>query len=175
MISHPYLHELFKACLLYDAEEVVRKLRPYYPSWKLLRYWSIKSAHQEFRVLRNPWAEVSDNEPEARKGDVVWVLRKRKHGRLYVTAILHEIKTGDFDINGIFCKYRNYRTPFGNVGGTTYLWIWGWEEVLNTQRLDEEVRRRMQYRKSVRLLPLDIIFPIVKKRVRELGLCDEVR
>ena len=166
MISHPYLHELFKACLLYDAGEVIRKLHFHFPSWKLARYWAVKSSHQEFRILRSPW--VADDEPKARKGDVLWILRKRKHRRSYETSILHEIKTGDFDVNEVFYKYRDYRTPFGNVGGITYLWIWGWDEILNTQQPDKIVKHKIRYGR-VRLLPLEIIFPIVKRRMEEIG------
>jgi len=177
MISHPYLHELFKACLLYDAKEVSKKLQLYYPSWKLVREWNIKSTHQEFRVLRKPWIETLDNEPDARKGDVVWVATRRdkKYGRSLEVAILHEVKTGNFDVNEIFRKYQNYRTPFGSVCGLTYLWVWGWDEVLSAQQPSEKVTNKIRYGGFIRLLPLDIIFPIVKKRIKEIGLCDELR
>ena len=142
-----------------------------------MKEWNIKSTHQEFRVLRKPWIETLDNEPDARKGDVVWVATRRdkKYGRSLEVAILHEVKTGNFDVNEIFRKYQNYRTPFGSVCGLTYLWVWGWDEVLSAQQPSEKVTNKIRYGGFIRLLPLDIIFPIVKKQIKEIGLCDELR
>ena len=150
-------------------------LRERYPSWKLVMEWNILSAHQEFRVQRDSWKENLENEPEFRRGDVVWVITKRdkKFGKLCKDAILHEVKTGHFDINEIFHKYQNYHTPYGSVAGHTYLWIWGWREKLIEQLPDREVRRKMRYGGYIRLLPLEIIFPLVKRKISELGLCDD--
>jgi len=122
MISHPYLHELFKACLLYDAEEVARMLCSYYPSWKLVNEWNIISVQQEFIAHK---AFPEEDGPKFRKGDVVWLLAKvNVQGYLQKVAILHEVKTGNFDINQIFQKYKYYAVRSGCVaGGRTFLWI----------------------------------------------------
>jgi len=173
VISSPYLHELFKACLLYDAEDAMRKLRHHYPSWKLVSDWKLVTSHQEILLQKiRKWKEgkLLPSIPKQHKvGDVVWELSlEDRKGVTVRKSIVHEIKTGRFSINEIFEEYDWFRTRLGHIGGFSPLWVWGWKSILNAQQPNEGVERKIRYG-FIRLIPLEIIFSIVKKRMEEIG------
>ena len=49
MIEHPYLHELFKAVLLYDSIDAKEVLKQHHKG-KLMHAWEIENAYQESGV-----------------------------------------------------------------------------------------------------------------------------
>ncbi|MHC1635480.1 MAG: hypothetical protein ACXQTS_02500 [Candidatus Methanospirareceae archaeon] len=162
MLSSPYLHELFKACLCYDGEEVRRCLRERY-DWKLLSEWGLEGAYLEvpFRRFRRG---------DMRQADVIWLLRRvNRDGYLLRAVVVHEIKTGNFEVNDVCGRYEGRYAVSKSKRGTRFLWIWGWEEVIEGQQLDERFASRVRYGGYIKLVPLDIIFPIVKRRLREIG------
>ena len=153
---------MFKACLLYDADKVLLRLKNVYKNWKLVQDWKIVRVHQEYRLY-------SRKTKERKKADVVWEMALAKAELSHRIHIVHEVKTGHFDINEVFYDYADFRTYKSDVAGGAYLWVWGWEKVIKKQTPSKSVENRIRYGGRIRLVPLDLIFPIVKVRLEEIG------
>lgn len=187
-----YLHELFKAVLLYNAPEV-KKILAMKIGGKLMKEWKLEDrTHQEISPT-SKWERYNGNI------DVIWYLSKIKFyekERICQRVILHEVKTGKYDIVGVIKKYRrSHYSPMGNFEqgfrATTrdaplYIWAWKKYQFLNKQRSktikppeglvkwfdpdsDNDVIVDMLIKRGgVRLLPLDWLLPILEERMSEV-------
>lgn len=184
--EHPYLHELFKAVLLYDAPKVKKMLaRKIKGSNKLMRDWVLLKSYQEI-------APTSKEERYNGNVDVLWILdaptgvSEHDSGR---RPVAHEIKTGKFDIAETIIKYRKTHYA-GGIYRTTIpdhpLYIWGWKKYLYLKNISHNVisfptKSHSGYtyehtfdvqktldRGGVRLLPLDWLLPILEERTGEI-------
>ena len=174
-LEHPYLHELFKAVLLYDAPKV-KKILAGKIGGKLVNEWELDRAYQEIAPSRE-YERYNGN------ADVLWILRKPKPVCGY-RMIVHEVKTGEYDINEIVVKYGkcHYSPAMHNAGcvrpttTNTPLYVWGWkkyhnsdlekEKTLSTIMDDFNTKKKIK-RGAVRLLPLDWLLPILEERMSE--------
>ena len=168
-LEHPYLHELFKAVLLYDAPKVKKMLAMKLKgSNKLMKKWEFDRAYQEITPSR---------EYERYNGniDVLWVVRNpryahdRAHPAGYRT-ILHEVKTGKHDINEIVLKYRKSHYHGVRAAQTNiplYVWEWKKHHSYKSGNLCTDVQNFIN-RGAVRPLPLDWLLPILEKRMGEI-------
>lgn len=173
-LEHPYLHELFKAVLLYDAHDV-KKILADKIKGKLMREWGLDRAYQEIAPSRE-YERYNGNV------DVLWILQHPKHFGYRIVA--HEVKTGKYDINKIVLKYEkcHYSPAKHNAGcvrpttTNTPLYVWGWkkyhnidlekEKTLLTITDDSHTQKKIK-RGAVRLLPLDWLLPILEERMEE--------
>ena len=173
-IEHPYLHELFKAVLLYDAPEV-KKILAREIGGKLMREWKLDRAYQEI-------APSPEHERYSGNIDVLWILRHPKH--FGYRMIMHEVKTGKYNINEIVVKYEkcHYSPATHNAGSArptttnTPLYVWGWKKYHNSDLEKEETlltimdgfdTKKKIKRGAVRLLPLDWLLSILEERMSE--------
>jgi len=153
--------------LLYDYNWVIAVLKMKCPTWKMVSEWYVKDARQEF-ILRG-----SGKQSKRKKiADVIWRMEKiNKDGIKLEKYIVHEIKTGWFDINKEFRLYESCYIGKDHVTGNAQLWIWGRSDVLKKQRqrISDKLKLKINYGKHVRLIPLEWIFSIVEQRLSELG------
>ena len=159
-ISNPYLHELFKSVLIYDAHDV-KKLLAGKIGGKLLKKWELVRAYQEISPTR---------EKERYKGkiDVLWVLKHPEREELGFRRILHEVKTGVYDVNDVVKKYKGLRYfeiegdagSFWSSAGTTNtpIYIWSWKEL----------HQDYPNNGSVKQMPLEWLLIILRHRLKDL-------
>ena len=193
-LEHPYLHELFKAVILYDAPKV-KKILAREIGGKLMKEWELDKAYQEIAPA-SKWEKYNGNI------DILWSLLKTKFyekERIDKRVILHEIKTGAYDVVEVIMKYRkSHYSPTGDYKGQGFrattrdapLYIWAWKKYhdsaeipLETTKLhigeyidDENILHSFDKdfnaeilikRGGVRRLPLDWLLPILEERMSE--------
>lgn len=168
--SDPYLHELFKAVLLYEAERIKVVLAQKLEG-KLLREWTLVRSFQELLGF-NRWRK------EAVQADVVWMLNHPVRADLGYRAIIHEVKTGQFSCYKEFERYqgvgfkfffeqgeRRIKTNLRCCSTNIPLYIWDWKKYL-------EAVNDLDFRKGAyQSLPLEWILPILEEKVR--GMVEE--
>lgn len=177
-LEHSYLHELFKAVLLYDAP-VIKEILAGEIGGKLMREWELERAYQEISPTRE-WERYSGNI------DVLWVLEGGRKGKRFV---LHEVKTGNYDVIKVIKKYRknHYSTSIegGGISPTQTnapLYIWAWKEhhesidilpewvtfrIGKYQHNKDFEPAKLVKRGAVRLLPLEWLCPILEEKIKE--------
>lgn len=176
--GHKYLHELFKAVLLYDALDV-KKILAREIGGKLMREWKLERAYQEI-------SPTPERERYSGNIDILWVLEKEKKGKRFV---LHEVKTGSYDVVEVIKKYRKSHYSATVEGGgisptqtNAPLYIWAWKKhhksidippekvTLRVGKYqlnkDFEVAKLIK-RGAVRLLPLEWLCPILEEKINE--------
>ena len=161
-------HEMIKAVLTYEAETVQEILSRKYPRWKII-------STKKYRIF------ITRPElPQRGRGyvypDVVWIVRSHSGG--LEQYIVHEVKVGKYEIREVVRKYEGVEVRWGKYksflrlvrGGSTPLFIWAWEREhkrnIITIREDELLSKYMK-RGGIRLIPLELILPLVRKRVLE--------
>ena len=167
-ICYYMAHEMIKAVLTYEAETVQEILSRKYPRWKII-------STKKYRIF------ITRPElPQRGRGyvypDVVWIVRSHSGG--LEQYIVHEVKVGKYEIREVVRKYEGVEVRWGKYksflrlvrGGSTPLFIWAWEREhkrnIITIREDELLSKYMK-RGGIRLIPLELILPLVRKRVLE--------
>lgn len=175
-LEHKYLHELFKAVLLYDAPKVKKILaRKIEGSNKLMKEWELVKPYQEI-------APTPEKEKYKKNVDVMWILKHPEREERGFRRILHEVKTGNFDIDDVVGSYKNlhyyafgerkseswddeYSTAYAGTTNTP-IYIWGWKKY---QRSPKNYKiKKLKSRSAVRQLPLDWLLPILEERMGEI-------
>ena len=182
-LEHSYLHELFKAVVLYDAGEVKTILSKEIGG-RLLKEWVLDRVYQEIAPAKS-WERYNGN------CDVLWVLKYPDREEIGHRIIIHEVKTGHYDVAGVIAKYRRSTfSPGGYAAGNarptstnTPLYIWAWQKyhASNNTPIERVTLRigKYQYNKDfdvqkiiarggVRLLPLDWLLPILEREMEKI-------
>jgi hypothetical protein len=138
MISDPILHDIIKSELTHKSE-VVFNLCKSIPSLKnsnLFKkdYWQFKEARQE--QLNSRYYQA----------DAVWYFDGQKNDNYY---IVHEVKTGRYNVLDIYNKYR--------TGQSGQIWIWGWKQINDTKVL------AANYPRKIKLVDIEYLKPILIK------------
>ena len=162
-IASPYLHMLFKAVLIYEAESI-KKILKLKIGGKLLTDWELADTIEE-RVGGKAWKE---QEISPRQADVIWILQHPKREDLGTRIIVHEIKTGSFSILEEFTRYRSSRykcrndtryTRAGTTNSPIFLWVWQ----KNFEELPKEAKQG-----SFKQLQLEWLLPILKFKIKAI-------
>jgi len=163
-LEHPYLHELFKSVLLYDAELVKKKLAVRIGG-KLLEVWKLERAYQE--ILGRTEEGIKP------KADIVWLLSHPGREELGTRRIIHEVKTGRWDLEeqieqylGVKIVVRRTDRYYPWVATTnTPLYIWSWKKYFPSA---SAMRNTRIERGAVRILPLDLLLPIMYQKLEDI-------
>ena len=165
MMEHPYLHELFKAVLLYDSSDAIKILKQHNKG-KLIHDWEIEKAHQESIVV--------PHYPANKIGvmDVCWIMKHSTRDHLGHRVIYHEVKTGKYDFDEVWSKYRKHssyiqptKTYYGTEVGKTNspLIIWAWPKYHEANK-----KLKSDKTKIIWFYPLWWLQPILKRRFSEI-------
>ena len=139
MISNPILHDIIKSEIDHNYVDIKRicenEILPVKTS-RLFKgdYWTLINSRQE--QLNKKWYQA----------DAVWFF-EGKNGDAYY--IIHEIKTGGYDINEVYKKYYN--------GMNSQIWIWAWRQKHLENGLGNINKRK------IKLLNIEYLIPIVKQ------------
>jgi hypothetical protein len=172
-LEHPYLHELFKAVLLYDAPKV-KKILAKKKGGKLLYEWELFKKYQEI-------SPTPENERYKKNVDVMWILKHPEREELGVRRILHEVKTSSYNIDDVVGSYKNlhfyafgeekngswrdeYFTAYAGTTNTP-IYVWGWKKYNAFKKYEHADVQKAIDRGEVRVLPLDWLLPILKERM----------
>ena len=168
-LEHPYLHELFKAVLLYDAPKVKRILAREIGG-KLMKEWELVKPYQEI-------TPTPEKERYRKAADIIWILKRPEREELGLRRIIHEVKTGNCDVDNIVHSYKNLHfctfkegkrdswqdECFHDYAGTTNtpIYIWAWRK--NWILPEDPETKKLRKRGAVRLLPLDWLLPALEE------------
>ena len=172
--EHSYLHELFKAVLLYNAPEV-KKILAREIGGKLMKEWELYKPYQEI-------TPTPEKERYIKAVDVIWLLKHPEREELGLRRIIHEVKTGNCDVDDIVHIYKNLHFCAFKEGngdswkdecshdsaGTTNtpIYIWAWRK--NRILAEDYETKKLIKRGAVRLLPLDLLIPILEEGMSEV-------
>jgi len=169
--SHPFLHELFKACIHYKAKEVIETLKAYY-RWKIFHEWEFVESRQEVRHLKIIRAGFKMKYKLGTQADVIWKMRRvNRVGSTIYMLVIHEIKTGRFDINEIWEKYREIQGSRillkreDKKGVANRVLVWGWKDEILRQKINPKLENSIM----IKMIPLEYILSIMLKELAEIG------
>lgn len=139
MISNPILHDIIKSELNYKADSVfdICKTIPSVKTSNLFtkHYWEFKESRQE--QLNSRYYQA----------DVVWYFDGKKNDNYY---IVHEIKTGVYNTEEIYKKYR--------TGMSGQIWVWGWNNINNETEDNKKIKK----------LDIEYLIPLVLNDLHKL-------
>ena len=162
--SHPFVHDLIKSILQWKPQEVIQLIKEKYPYQKTWKEWNLERSYEE---LRN-----NDNESFANI-DVAWRMSKinRVGDKLY-RIILHEIKTGDYDILSIVNKYKGKRYGYSwravNTNSLLFVWGWSFDNFENRKKLKEYISQKIIPKGSVFICDIGTLLPLLYKSLDEI-------
>lgn len=170
-VAHPYLHDLFRCVVHYDAEKV-RQILAEERKGKMFHEWELVRSYEEI---------VSDSRPTPYrhgpivKADSVWLLHKPEHPEIGRRRIAHEIKTGKLDVDGISQQYKGAlifvsgKGFYCNCITTNFpLFVWAWQREIDRVRLDGMLERTEFKRGEAYLAPLELLVPVLDERLKEV-------
>jgi len=179
MVCYYMAHEMIKAVLTYEAETVQEILSKKYPKWKIINT-------KRYRVIATRPELPLGKSFGFKRGfvypDVIWVLKSHTHE--ITQYVIHEVKTGRYYIWEVASKYKGYylnreSIKFGKLflkevaTSTTPLFLWAWkrEHERNLKMVEEmDLEIKSLRRGGIRLIPIELILPLVRKRV--LDACE---
>lgn len=169
-VAHPYLHDLFRCVIHYDAEKV-RQILGRERKGKLFHEWELIRSYEEVLSKR----AGSFYHPTV-KADAVWLLHEPERPEIGKRRIAHEIKTGRLDVDGILKQYKGaFILPSEGDGiccdcmTTNFpLFIWAWQREIDRMKLDNVLERSEFKRGEAYLSPLELLVPILDERLKEL-------
>lgn len=161
-IHNPLFHDLIKSLLDHywkHAYEICKNT-PQLKKSKLFRsdaYWKLCSKQQEYPF---DWGT---------RADVVWFFAPdcdtttTPHPPEPRYCVIHEVKTGTYDIDDIFRKYYN--------GSHSQIWIWGWNE-LNKESFPNKNGHafKLYKRGHIKKSDIEYLLPLLKLKFPELKL-----
>jgi hypothetical protein len=187
------MHDIFKAIIRYYPDEVFALVKDKFNS-KVFETRHIVSAKDEVMLFdkydfvdwnefaalssrpnNSGWYELRnriDNKlRHAKYADCSWSLASPEDPQTYHFTIIHEIKTGKFDINEVIDKYNNlYVYSYRRTGGRSHvtegapLWVWAWHDKINEQTPNKQWSSKLK-RRSVRYFELEWITPLVVEKI----------
>ena len=153
-ISDPIFHDVVKAMIHYHRDTVLEACKEI-PALKRSRlltkapFWTLHSSDEEFLA-----ATKFRNRSRI---DVVWFFTSPSVPHQY--RIIHEIKTGRYDIDEIFHKYHS--------GMETQIWIWGWHEFNAVAQPSDPQCTSYVRRGIVKKLDIECLVPIIRPILSE--------
>lgn len=136
IVSSPILHDIIKSELNHNPRVIYNLCREIHTikNSNLFKkdYWQFEEARQEQLNIRYYQA------------DGVWFFNGQKNDNYY---IVHEVKTGGYDIDVIYKKYR--------TGMSGQIWIWGWKQINDSKTLGKE------YQRKIKLIDIEYLKPIL--------------
>lgn len=174
-VAHPYLHDLFRCVIHYDAEKV-RQILARERKGKLFHEWVFIRSYEE--ILSNDrtrYLSPYRSSPIV-KADAIWLFHKPERPEIGKRRIAHEIKTGRLDVDGILKQYKGaFILPSEGDGiccdcmTTNFpLFIWAWQREIDRMKLDNVLERSEFKRGEAYLSPLELLVPILDERLKEL-------
>jgi len=162
----PHLHDFFCSILDYDAERVhsLLKKQKEFARSKLIQRYHIVYKRKELPVYH--WKDEKRRYPTF--ADVVWILRRNDNRT--TAAIIHEVKTGAYDIEEVFRKYndRVARTSrYHPLRHDIMIWAWLEQHKKNLKRASEDTLRAIRNGK-IRLVPLELLIPLATERINQM-------
>lgn len=109
-LEHAYLHELFKAVLLYDAPKVKKALARKIGG-KLMNEWILVKPYQEI-------TPTPERERYRKAADIIWTLKHPAREELGRRRVIHEVKTGNCYVSDIVHSYKNLHFCTSKEGKT---------------------------------------------------------
>lgn len=148
MISHPVYHDIAKSILHHDAPNVLAlcKTIPALSNSNLFTKgkWEFRTADQERLAVTTYRSRA--------KYDAVWELNSKENPAFYY-YVIHEVKTGSYDINEVFEKYYSWQR--------SQIWIWAWHDQHRyTLPADPKIKR------AVRQVELEYLTPMIRNYLR---------
>ncbi|MCS3924104.1 hypothetical protein [Methanosalsum natronophilum] len=184
--SDPYLHELFKAAILYDCHKVFGEFLVAYPTTALKKYTIVES-RQEYDLKSHIgralyFAKRNNDFINHKICDVVWVLEKKSFDSENTIQppiqkrIIHEVKTGKANVFEIYKQYKGLKYGLSNtITGMDPLWIWGWRTKLDftipVNELDTDLAKSFESakkQKRLRILNLNLIKPLLDEKLLKI-------
>lgn len=169
-MEHPYLHDLFKTVLLYDAGEVKHKLERRFSRRKILK-WNLYRSYTEF-LSRYPryWSDKTENQSKA---DIIWLIWNtfEDSNRFEWSLIIHEVKTGKHNLDEIVQNYKKsyfklQDCKFGRIKTKMPLFVWCWPKYNNNY--SNELTKKLLQRGAVQICDLNWLLDILYKRLEEV-------
>ena len=154
-ISSPFLHDIFKTILVYDADNIKKELHKKLGGKLLSDDWKLIHSYPEPRPTRRRKGVIK------KPADAIWILKSRLYEKEDLTRfIIHEVKTGSFSTDELINIYSNLyftdkRMKAMCCSGTP-LFIWAWH--INS------VHRERNFK----ILPLEWLIPATEKRLNEI-------
>jgi hypothetical protein len=143
MISNPILHDIIKSELTHNADTIFNlcKTIPATKDSNLFKkdYWEFKEARQE--QFNSRYYQADD----------VWYFDGKKKDNYY---IVHEIKTGYYNVLDIYNKYR--------IGMSGQIWIWGWKKVNDSKILGDG------YQRKIKLIDIEYLKPLLTQDINTI-------
>ena len=135
-LSKSILHDIIKSCINYYPHEIIEicKTIPSVKNSNILKEtcWSFVESREEVPNVKQ------------RQADVVWFYKDKDLNPFY---IVHEIKTGAYDIDEIYKKYH--------TGMTVQIWIWSLHNFYPNPR------------PNIKVIPISYISGFVTEHVKE--------
>lgn len=171
-IEHPYLHNLFRTALLYDARKI-KQILGVKLGGKLLNDWELVRSYEEI-LSYHPSPSFRDIKEKKVKADAVWMVKKRlDNGVLGHRLIIHEIKSGRCDLDEIVQRYSSCRFMprvrycFHRVLTTNApLFVWCWPKYANIKTNKEN--QKLLKRGALRICRLDWLLDVLYNRLEEV-------
>jgi len=167
IIGSPILHDHFRSIIHHRHDEVKHLLAENNKHSKLLNEWVISRSYQE----EPPSREKERYKKNTKVADVVWVLKHPMRYELGVRRIIHEVKTGVFDLNETIERYRGKHYYEDEIGGfsaacSTNCPLYIWNNIETDTTLTDNDKDLIR-RGAVKLIPLELLGPLL---VRETGM-----
>ena len=175
-MATPILHDVIQSILTYNYHEVQEIIRKTYPRWKLFSNWEVVEARKEYPLYRVCGGACGYTLERKYLADVVWLMscvRSEGVGKY----VVHEIKTGDFDLDLEIKFYAETRVSFSqrkdilkdHVTGFATLCIWARRDVIRDQleKLSDFGKVKVRYG-YVRLLEIELLYPVIEAVFSEL-------
>jgi hypothetical protein len=173
MISNPLMHDIMKSILKNNANGCFNILREYYGPAYVARSKlfgldrKIIKSRDEVPLIPTKWSGLPED--AVSYIDVIWELNSSHH-------IFHEIKSGNFDINDIYEKYRKreltrkWENHKPIMLADKPLFIWGWKQFIENQNpRSPDLEMRIKYG-HLKLFSIELLSPYIKHHLEEILL-----
>lgn len=142
MLSDPLLHDNIKGLLNYHYNEVFHYCKTSNvfkgSNFFTKSTWTLKKTDIEYFFEKTP-----------KRADCIWYLERTGTYPTDRFYIIHEVKTGKYNLQKVYKDHY--------IGNNSQIWVWAW---LNIHLNQKETPR------NVRLVPIEIIQPLVIKNLR---------
>ena len=185
-ISTPLLHDFIVSIIHHSAKEVFPLMRniPQLNNSKLYKDYCLEKSLQEWIINQ----KKSIYDPSVRKytstitnstkADAIWLFRSTKYENniLFKDVVVHEVKTGHYDLKKVFDHYLStyHKATIDGEYVSIRLYIWAWkyhiEQQLPIDIIDDTGRMKIEFKKgSLKQIELEYLLPLIKENLFKLA------